>query len=288
MKKTIAALAAGLVLPLFSAEKLPVGDFSLWSIPKNWNATPGKLEYQFVKWSSVSTTLVLPRNGVYRMSFRYRSPGAKGVPLKVQIGKQVAAAYPATETWNRAAVYFHAEGSCPFAFLAEGRTPYTLQIEFPQLERLEEPDCRKISLDANDGTAAFRTLKGEAHQTVKVTDHIDEGAAFLCRGDGAKELRSIEIPAQPGKRYRLSFWVKGSPGTLRTSVDGGWFPNVKYWSFGRVKPVSEHWKKHSLEFLYPSAEQYPYLKRRLLGCRFSIPSGQQELLLKGIEFEQIP
>ncbi len=288
MKTTLAFLFAGLTIALSGATQLPVNEFSSWKIPQNWKHTADQLEYPFTKWSSASTALELKKEGLHRVTFRYRTPGAAGVPLKIRIGTKVAAAFPATETWSLATVYFREKSPVPFAFIAEGKNPYTLQIKEVKLEALEDADCRKIHLSADDGVSPFRTMKGDAHQTVKVTDHIDEGSAFLCRGSGAKDIRSIELPATPGKRYRLTFWTKGTLGTLRATVDGGWFPNTKYWSFGETIPVSEEWKKFSMEFRYPTEKEYPYLKRGLLSCRFSIPDGQKELFLKGIELEELP
>ena len=288
MKTTFAFLFAGLTITLAAASQLPVEDFSQWKIPRDWKAASGQLEHPFTKWTSASTTLKLKKEGLHRVTFRYRTPGAAGIPLKIRIGTKVATAFPATENWSLATIYFREKSPVPFAFIAEGKNPYTLQIKEMKLEELEKADCRKIQLNADDGVSPFRTMKGDAHQTVKVTDHIDEGAAFLCRGNGAKDLRSIELPATPGKRYRLSFWTKGTPGSLRATVDGGWFPKVKYWSFTQTLPVQETWKKHSLEFRYPTEQEYPYLKRGLLACRFAIPDGQLELFLKGIELEELP
>lgn len=288
MKTSLAFLFAGLTIPLAAASQLPVDDFSQWKTPRDWKAASGQLEHPFTKWTSASTTLKLKKEGVHRVTFRYRTPGAAGVPLKIRIGTKVAAAFPATENWSLATVYFREKSPVPFAFIAEGKKPYTLQIKEMKLEALEKTDCRKIRLNADDGVSPFRTMKGEMHQTVKVKDHIDEGAAFLCRGNGAKDLRSIELPATPGRRYRLSFWTKGSSGTLRATVDGGWFPKTKYWSFGETMPVSEQWKKHSMEFRCPTEQEYPYLKRGLISCRFTVPAGQMELFLKGIELEELP
>lgn len=289
MNRMISLLALGAVLPLFAADSLPVDDFGKWKVPGTWTNAEGVLEYPFKGWSSVSTNLNLPENGVYRMRFSYRSPGAASNPLKIRIGEQVAAAYPPTETWSSGMICFHgSKGPCRFDFIAEGKAPYTLQIKSLKLERLEEKDCRVFHLDAADGTAPFRMMKGESFQTVKAADHIDGGAAFQLRGKGEKNLRSIEFPVQPDRKYRVSFWIKGSPGTFRVFADGGWMPNVKHWSFGQIKRVSEHWTRQTLEFVYPGESKYPHHRRRLLSIGFSVPAGQEELFLKDVSLELLP
>ena len=289
MNRMISLLALGAVLPLFAADSLPVDDFGKWKVPGTWTNAEGVLEYPFKGWSSVSTNLNLPENGVYRMRFSYRAPGAASNPLKIRIGEQVAAAYPPTETWSSGMICFHgSKGPCRFDFIAEGKAPYTLQIKSLKLERLEEKDCRVFHLDAADGTAPFRMMKGESFQTVKAADHIDGGAAFQLRGKGEKNLRSIEFPVQPDRKYRVSFWIKGSPGTFRVFADGGWMPNVKHWSFGQIKRVSEHWTRQTLEFVYPGESKYPHHRRRLLSIGFSVPAGQEELFLKDVSLELLP
>ncbi len=289
MNRMISLLALGAVLPLFAADSLPVDDFGKWKVPGTWTSAEGVLEYPFKGWSSVSTNLNLPENGVYRMRFSYRSPGAASNPLKIRIGEQVAAAYPPTETWSSGMICFHgSKGPCRFDFIAEGKAPYTLQIKSLKLERLEEKDCRVFHLDAADGTAPFRMMKGESFQTVKAADHIDGGAAFQLRGKGEKNLRSIEFPVQPDRKYRVSFWIKGSPGTFRVFADGGWMPNVKHWSFGQTKRVSENWTRQTLEFVYPGESKYPHHRRRLLSIGFSVPAGQEELFLKDVSLELLP
>ena len=61
-----------------------------------------------------------------------------------------------------------------------------------------------------------------------------------------------------------------------------------HWSVQQTKPVSSEWKKETLEFTLPAVDAYPVLKRGLLGCRFSIPAGQEELWLKDIDLEELP
>lgn len=278
------------VLILSASEPLPVKPFSEWRLPKGWTIRDQQLEHRFTNWSSASTVLNVKKGGIYRITFNYQTPGAAGTPLKLQIGGKVSAAYPPTEKTSRATVYFHAEndGECPVSFLAEGKKPYLLKLGAVQAARMSESDLKTVQLNADDGPAAFRVMKGETLQTIEVRDHIDAGSAWLCRGDGAKALRSIEIPAQPGKTYRLSFWAKGSPGTFQAGVDGGWVPNAKHWNVRQVKRISGKWTRYTLEFTYPTEEAYPYLKRRLAGCQFSIPAGQTEFLLKDLTFEQLP
>lgn len=289
-KLILSAAPACAAFILSASEPLPVKPFSEWQIPKNWTIQDKQLEYRFTNWSSASTVLNVKKSGTYRVTFNYQTPGTAGTPLKLQIGGRVAAAYPPAEKPSRATVYFHAEndGECPFAFLAEGKKPYTLKLGTVRAERLNESDLKTITLNAKDSPSAFRAMEGEALQTVETKDHIDAGFAYLCRGNGGKALRSIEIPAQPGKTYRLTFWAKGSPGTFQVNVDGGWFPNVKYWYVRQIKRISGKWTKYALEFTYPTEEAYPYLKRRLVGCQFAIPAGQTEFLLKDLVFEQLP
>lgn len=288
MKKYLIAAGTAWMISLAAAEPIALEPFPQWKVPPNWSATPEQLEYRFSGWSAVSVNLKSPETGVCRLEFRYRTPGAEGAPLKVQVDKATVAAYPATEEWSSAAFYFRAGGPCRLTLIAEGKKPYTLQIRQPRLELLAEADCRKFRLDAGNGVAGFRTMKGEPLRTVPTDDHIEEGMAFLSRGKEARELRSIELPVQPGRKYRLSFWVKGTPGRCRVGVDGGWLPDTRYWSVQQTKPVSNEWKKETLEFTLPAVDAYPVLKRGLLGCRFSIPAEQEELLLKAVELEELP
>ena len=286
MNRMLSCLALGAMIPLFAAENLPVEPFGKWQLPRTWKSAEETLEYPFKGWSSIAGKLNLPENGVYRFRFSYRSPGAVKDPLKIRIGKQLMAAYPSTETWSVGTLYFHGEkGICPIGFQAEGKAPYTLQLKQPKLELLKEADTQKIRLDAADGTAPFRMMKGESFQTVEAADHIDGGMAFRPRGKDGKNIRSIELPVRPDQKYRLSFWVKGTPGTFRAFVDGGWMPNVKHWSFGQTKRVSEKWTRQTLEFVYPGESKYPHHKRRLLSIGFSVPAGQSELILKDPELE---
>lgn len=288
MRKSLIVVGSVWMLALAAAEPVALDPFPLWKVPRGWSATPELLECRFTGWSAVSVNLKIPKAGICRLTFQYRTPGGTGTPLKVQFAKETTAAYPATEEWSTASFYFRAGAAGPLTLIAEGKSPCTLQIRQPRLELLTETDCRKFRLDAGDGIAAFRTMKGEPHRTVATDDHIEEGAAFLSRGKEARELRSIELPVQPGRKYRLAFWAKGAPGSFRVYVDGGWLPNTRYWSVQQTKPVSNEWKKESLEFTLPSVEAYPVLKRGLVSCRFSVPAGQEEFLLKGVELEELP
>lgn len=288
MKKKLIVAGTVWMLALAAAEPIALDPFPQWKKPQGWSATPEQLECRFTGWSAVTMNLKIPKAGICRLEFRYRTPGGSGAPLKVRIDKETVAAYPATEEWSSAVCYFRADGPCPLTLIAEGKSPYTLQIGAPRLELLAEADCRKFRLDAGKGVAGFRTMKGEAHRIVPTDDHIEEGMAFLSRGKEARELRSVELPVQPGRKYRLSFWVKGTPGRFRVGVDGGWLPDTRYWSVQQTKPVSSEWKKETLEFTLPAVDAYPVLKRGLLGCRFSIPAGQEELWLKDIDLEELP
>lgn len=288
MKKSLIVVGCVWMLALAAAEPIALEPFPLWKMPRGWSAAPELLECRFTGWSAVAVNLKVPKAGVCRLNFQYRTPGGEGGPLKVRLNKETAAAYPATEEWSSASFYFRAGGECSLTFIAEGKKPYTLQIRPLRLELLTEADCGKFRLDAGDGVAAFRTMKGEPHRTVPADDHIEEGAAFLSRGKAPREMRSVELPVQPGRKYRLSFWVKGTPGHCRVGADGGWLPDSRYWSFMQTRPVSGEWKKEKLEFTLPSADAYPVLKRGLLGCRFQIPAEQEELWLKDIELEELP
>lgn len=288
MKKKLIVAGTAWMLALAAAEPVALNPFPQWKVPQGWSATPEQLECRFTRWSAVSADLKIPGAGVCRLEFQYRTPGGTGTPLKVRIDNQMSAAYPATEEWSVASLYFRTDGPCRLTLIAEGKSPYTLQIRQPRLELLTEADCRKFRLDAGKGVAGFRTMKGEPHRVVPTEDHIEEGMAFQSRGKGARELRSVELPVQPGRKYRLSFWVKGTPGSFRAGVDGGWLPDTRYWAFLQTKPVSNEWKKETLEFTLPGVDAYPVLKRGLLSCRFAIPAGQEEFLLKDVELEELP
>ena len=199
MKKKLIVAGTVWMLALAAAEPIALDPFPQWKMPQGWSATPEQLECRFTGWSAVTMNLKIPKAGICRLEFRYRTPGGSGAPLKVRIDKETVAAYPATEEWSSAVCYFRADGPCPLTLIAEGKSPYTLQIGAPRLELLAEADCRKFRLDAGKGVAGFRTMKGEAHRIVPTDDHIEEGMAFLSRGKEARELRSVELPVQPGR-----------------------------------------------------------------------------------------
>ncbi len=160
MKKKLIVAGTVWMLALAAAEPIALDPFPQWKMPQGWSATPEQLECRFTGWSAVTMNLKIPKAGICRLEFRYRTPGGSGAPLKVRIDKETVAAYPATEEWSSAVCYFRADGPCPLTLIAEGKSPYTLQIGAPRLELLAEADCRKFRLDAGKGVAGFRTMKG--------------------------------------------------------------------------------------------------------------------------------
>ena len=173
MKKKLIVAGTAWMLALAAAEPVALDPFPQWKVPQGWSATPEQLECRFTRWSAVSADLKIPGAGVCRLEFQYRTPGGTGTPLKIRLDNQMSAAYPATEEWSVASLYFRTGGPCRLTLIAEGKSPYTLQIRQPRLELLTEADCRKFRLDAGKGVAGFRTMKGEPHRVVATEDHIE-------------------------------------------------------------------------------------------------------------------
>ena len=78
MKKKLIVAGTVWMLALAAAEPIALDPFPQWKMPQGWSATPEQLECRFTGWSAVTMNLKIPKAGICRLEFRYRTPGGSG------------------------------------------------------------------------------------------------------------------------------------------------------------------------------------------------------------------